>query len=312
MHQFRIKRYTFARFKIRTFLLSDSQVLQNKMKKIILGTVALLLLASCNGKKSNIDPFKSLTSMVDSVTEEVDTTANDSVIDIPKPVKADETFDDFIFSFATDPKMQQQRIHFPLIFKNGNSVSKIEKRFWKKDFLFTKQNYYTMLFDNESDMDLMTDTSLKSAQFEWYYMKSNKVKKYHFKREKGAWMLGLIAISSIANNENESFIEFFRKFASDSVFQRSRTREPLTFVTTDPDDDFSILETTMEVNQWFAFAPVLPKEKLSNINYGQSNSDNSNTKILTMKGLGNGFSNTLYFKRQGKQWEFYKFEDLSN
>lgn len=294
------------------FLLSDSQVLQNKMKKIILGVVALLLLASCNGKKSKMDPFKSLTSMVDSVTEKADTTAEDSTTYTPRPVKADETFDDFIYSFATDPEMQQERIHFPLLFKNGNTVNRIERRFWKKDFLFTRQDYYTMLFDNESDMDLMTDTSLKSAQFEWYFMKANKVKKYHFKREKGAWMLGLIDIEPIKNNENESFIEFFHKFASDSIFQRSRIHEPLIFVTTDPDDDFSILETTMEINQWFAFAPKLPKEKLSNINYGQSNSENSNTKILTMKGLGNGFSNTLYFKRQGKQWEFYKFEDLSN
>jgi len=69
-----------------------------------------------------------------------------------------------------------------------------------------------------------------------------------------------IVISDIKNDENENFIEFFHKFATDSIFQRSRTREPLTFVTTDPDDDFSILETTMEVNQWFAFAPRLPKK----------------------------------------------------
>jgi len=282
------------------------------MKKIILGAITLFLLASCNGNKSKIDPFKSLTSLVDSVNQDTDSTTIDSVENIPQAVKADETFDDFIFSFASDKKMQQQRIHFPLTFKNENSVSKIERRFWKGDHLFTKQSYYTMLFDNESDMDLMTDTSLKSAQFEWYYMNTNKIKRYNFKREKGAWILGSIAINSIKSSQNESFIEFFHKFTNDSIFQRSRIHEPLTFVTTDPDDDFSILETTMEINQWFAFAPVLPKVRFSNINYGQSNTDSSDTKILSMKGLGNGFSNTLYFKRQGNQWEFYKFEDLSN
>ena len=282
------------------------------MKKIILGAITLFLLTSCNGKKPKIDPFESLTNLVDSASAETDSTAIDSVEETPKATKADETFDDFIFSFASDKKMQQQRIHFPLTFINGKSTSKIEKRFWKTDHLFTRQDYYTMLFDNEGDMDLMTTTSLKSAQFEWYFMKTQKIKKYNFSREKGAWILNSIVISDIKNDENENFIEFFHKFATDSIFQRSRTREPLTFVTTDPDDDFSILETTMEVNQWFAFAPRLPKEKFSNINYGQSNSESSNTKILSLKGLGNGFSNTLYFNRQGKLWEFYKFEDLSN
>ena len=283
------------------------------MRKIILGAITLLLLASCNGQKAKIDPFKSLTNLVDSANEVTDSIESDSVQEAPKPIKADETFDDFIFSFASDIKLQQKRIHFPLTFINGKSVSKIEQEFWKKDNLFTKQSFYTMIFDKESDMDLMTTTHLKSAKFEWFYMTTNKIKAYNFKRESnGAWMLNSISINSINSNQNENFLEFFHKFASDSIFQRSRIHEPLTFVTTDPDDDFSILETTMEINQWFAFSPDLPTVRLSNINYGQSNSDDSNTKIITMKGLGNGFSNTLYFKRQGNQWEFYKFEDLSN
>ncbi len=282
------------------------------MKEIILGAVTLFLITSCNGKKSQIDPFKPLNNLVDSANESNDSIFNDSIENIPQAIKADETFDDFIFSFASDKKMQQQRIHFPLIFNNNNTVTKIKREFWKKDDFFTKQSYYTMLFDNESDMDLMSDTSLNSAQFEWVYMKTNMIKKYNFKRKKGAWMLESIFLHPIEPSENENFVDFFHKFANDSIFQRSRIHQPLIFVTTDPDDDFSILETTMEINQWFAFAPKLPKDKFSNINYGQKNSSNSSTKILTMKGLANGFSNTLYFRRQGKEWEFYKFEDLSN
>lgn len=282
------------------------------MRNLILGTIALLLLASCNSKKSKIDPFSPLTSLVDSANENGEQAIGDSIDEIPQPIRADETFDDFIFTFASDKNIQQQRIKFPLTFNNNKAVHKIEKRFWKNDYLFTKQSYYTMLFDNESDMNLMNERSLKSAKFEWIFMKTNTIKQYIFKKNKGAWMLESIDLHPIETNDNENFIEFFHKFASDSVFQRSRTRSPLTFVTTDPDDDFSILETTMEINQWFAFSPRLPKDQLSNINYGQSNSSKSNTKIVALKGLGNGFSNTLYFKRQGKEWEFYKFEDLSN
>ena len=77
------------------------------------------------------------------------------------------------------------------------------------------------------------------------------------------------------------------------------------------DDDFSILETSLDLNQWFAFKPALPTDRLSNINYGQRNDDNSPTKILALKGIGNGFSNILYFRRKAGEWQLYKFEDTS-
>ena len=56
---------------------------------------------------------------------------------------------------------------------------------------------------------------------------------------------------------------------------------------------------------------VLPVDRLSNINYGQRNGDDSPTKILALKGIGNGFSNILYFRRKAGEWELYKFEDTS-
>ena len=107
------------------------------------------------------------------------------------------------------------------------------------------------------------------------------------------------------------FVEFFSHFAADSLFQSQRVQDPLAFVTSDPDDDFSILETSLDLNQWFAFKPALPADRLSNINYGQRNDDNSPTKILALKGIGNGFSNILYFKRKAGEWQLYKFEDTS-
>ncbi len=96
-----------------------------------------------------------------------------------------------------------------------------------------------------------------------------------------------------------------------AFFQSQRVREPLAFVTTDPDDDFSVLETTLDLNQWFAFKPALPTDRLSNINYGQRNDDDRQLKFWHLKGIGNGFSNILYFRRKAGEWELYKFEDTS-
>lgn len=282
------------------------------MKQIIAGVIVLLSLASCGNKKANIDPFASITNLVDSAkNEQVYSTNIEKASDEPKPIEADESFDDFIYNFASDNALQKQRVVFPLPYYNGDRASKIEKKFWKHDALFSKQNYYTLLFDKEEDMDLVGDTSLTSVQVEWIFVKKRMVKKYYFERIKGAWMLEAINLRPIEKNENEDFVEFFGHFASDSIFQSQRIRDPLLFVTTDPDDDFSILETTLDLNQWFAFKPALPVDKLSNINYGQKNSELSSHKILALKGVGNGFSNILYFQRRENGWELYKFEDTS-
>lgn len=281
------------------------------MKKLIGGIILLTILASCGNKKNNINPFAAITKEVDSVRAKADSVQEEKTPEEPEPIEADESFDDFIYSFASDDALQRQRVKFPLPYYNGNEKSNIEKRYWKHDNLFTKQSYYTLLFDYEEDMDVVGDTSLTSVQVEWIFMKTRMVKKYYFERIKGAWILEAINLRSIERGESEDFVEFFSRFATDSLFQSRRIQEPLVFITTDPDDDFSILETTLDLNQWFAFKPVLPADRLSNINYGQRNDEDSSTKILALKGIGNGFSNILYFHRKSGGWELYKFEDTS-
>jgi hypothetical protein len=56
----------------------------------------------------------------------------------------------------------------------------------------------------------------------------------------------------------------------------------------DPDDEFSILETTLGISQWFAFKPDLPTDRLTNINYGQANDGRSRRKILKVNGFQDG------------------------
>lgn len=281
------------------------------MKKLIAGVILLGILSSCGNKKTNIDPFASITKEVDSVRQIADSSHHDKSPEDPQPIQADESFDDFIYNFASDDALQRHRVKFPLPYYNGDVKASIKEQKWKHDDLFTKQHYYTLLFDKEEDMDLVGDTALTSVQVEWIFIKTRMVKKYYFERVKGAWMLEAINLRPIERNENEDFVEFFSRFATDSLFQSQRVQQPLAFVTTDPDDDFSILETSLDLNQWFAFKPTLPADRLSNINYGQKNEDNSPTKILALKGIGNGFSNILYFRRKGSEWQLYKFEDTS-
>lgn len=284
------------------------------MKKIGLGVFIVVLLISCGNKKTRMDPFATITNMVDSASHKTDTLQRvTEVEEEPKPIEADELFDDFVYSYASDDVLQRQRTKFPLPYYNVDAPLKIEEESWKHDYLFTRQSYYTLLFDDEEELDLVGDTALTSVQVELIFLKTRMVKKYYFERIKGVWMLEAINLRRIEHdeNENEGFIEFYTHFVTDSIYQSKHIHEPLEYITIDPDDEFSILETTLDLNQWYAFHPMLPVDKLSNINYGQQNKDNSNTKILKVNGSDNGYSNVFYFHRRSGKWKLYKYEDTS-
>lgn len=281
------------------------------MRKIGLGFLVLVSLMSCGNKETKMDPFVTITNLVDSASNKVDTIPPTEADSVPKLIEADGSFDDFIYSYASDTALQLQRIKFPLSFYNVDTPLKIEKKDWKHDCLFTQQNYYTLLFDNEDELELSGDTALASVQVEWVLLKERMVKKFYFERIKGIWMLEAINLRRMEQSKDEDFVAFYSRFVTDSIYQSRHIREPLKYVTIDPDDEFSILETTLDLNQWYAFRPVLPVDKLSNINYGQKNSDNSNTKILKVNGIGNGYTNIFYFRKHRGEWELYKYEDTS-
>ena len=280
------------------------------MRKTILWALAALAVSACGQKKTTVDPFEQLTSLVDSAAHKADTVPLPVVEEI-KPIEADELFDDFIFNYAQDHELQLQRTKFPLPYYKEDSPLKIEKAFWTHDDLFSKENAYTLLFDNEEQMDLVGDTTLMSVQVEWIYLKTRTIKKYYFEKLKGVWMLEAINLRKMATDEPADFIAFYTRFATDSLFQQKHIAPRLQFVTIDPDDEFSILETTLDAGQWTAFSPQLPKERLSNIDYGQHISSQSHTRILKINGIGNGYSNLFYFRRQGESWELYRYEDTS-
>ncbi len=281
--------------------------MNNKVIKIGCLLLGCYLISCSSGKRETDNDSEAS----DTIAIVVDTVQVEEVEESPKPIRADESFDDFIYIFSSNKKLQEERIVFPLPVYNIDEPEKIPKEAWEHDFLYTKDSLYTLLFDKEEDMDLIGDSELTSVQFEWIFIPTKLVKKYYFERVEGAWLLEAINIRKMEEDDNEQFIDFYSRFATDSVFQMSRITNPITFVTSDPDDDFSILETTIGVNQWLAFKPILPYEKLSNINYGQRNEDKSKTKILALKGIGNGFSNILYFRIRNSRWELYKFEDTS-
>lgn len=271
----------------------------------------IVLLVSCWEKKAQVSQAD-VVSSTDTLVVETPQEPEVEVEQEPAPTRADELFDDFIWNFASDQRLQRRRVKFPIPYITPEDTLLIERQDWQHDNLLADQNTYTIMFDNESDLEREGDTSLDAAEIEWISLEDKTHKHYYFSKNRGAWMLDSICLVQLPPMADLSgFIDFYAHFASDSLYQLEHITNPIEFVTLDPDDEFSILETTLGISQWFAFRPELPKERLANINYGQTNSNRSRRKILKVNGFQDGSSIILYFRKRGNDWEMYKFEDTS-
>lgn len=246
------------------------------------------------------------------MTDSTDTTAADTLEQLiseqPMPKAADELFDDFIFNFAANKKLQMKRIQFPLKVVNGKTEKMLNKGQWKMEHFFMNQGYYTLIFDNRRQMNLVKDTSINHVVVEKIYLKRKKVKQYVFNRINGQWMLVEVNTGAMYQNNNASFLNFYQKFATDSAYQTRHLDNPIHFSGPDPDDDFSTMTGDIAPETWPAFAPELPSGFIYNIMYGQKYTQ-SNQKIFVMRGIANGMEIELTFRRHGKEWKLTKLSE---
>lgn len=275
------------------------------MKTLSIGLFLLFLCSACGNKTDAVK--------INEAVVLADSAAWDSLGEFDVPDNLDETFDDFVYTYASDKQFQHHRTHFPLSYTKDSVQKSILREEWVHDALYTEQEFYNMLFDSEADMDYEKKTDVDAVYVAWLFLDKQKTRRYHFHRdEQGRWMLQNIEEVSLKGNPNEDFLRFFHKFCNDSVYQRAHVRSPLKFVTTDPDDDFKVMEAFISVDQWFAFRPSLPKDKMTNICYGQPYSAAAWQKIVTIRGIGSGYNNTLFFTRDKGSWRLSAYEDLSN
>ena len=247
---------------------------------------------------------------VDSV---IDTTLNVDTMEQlieeqPMPVAADELFDDFIFNFAANHKLQIKRIKFPLQVDDCGEKRTIAKSDWKMEHFFMEQGFYTLIFDTERQMNAVKDTTINNVVVEKINLANEKVKDYVFKRINGAWMLVAIRKSELSQHPNSSFLSFYQKFATDASFQEQSLNNPVIFTGQDPDDDFSTMTGEIAPETWPAFAPELPSGKIYNIIYGHGKTS-GNQKIFLMRGISNGMEMQLTFKCVGGDWKLVKLSE---
>ena len=264
--------------------------------------VCVLLTFSCTGRQTSTD----IDDVTDSVADSTDTVVVDTleqlITETPMPRAADAMFDDFIFNFVANKRLQYERIVFPLRVTNADGQTAMtEKSQWNMEHFFMRQGYYTLLFGDDKQMTHMKDTAVSEAVVEKIILRKNEVRDYYFQRIKGAWMMREVKVTPIEASPNASFLAFYKRFVSDSVFQVKSINETVEFIGPDPDDDFSMMEGVITPDTWEAFAPQLPEKVLYNIIYGKQVPE-GNHKIFLMRGVSNGLELELRFKRVGNRW----------
>ncbi len=276
------------------------------MKSIVFAVFAVaLLMFSCTGKKGGQGEEMPADSVADTTVVTETDTLELLITETPMPRAADAMFDDFIFNFVANKKLQKERIIFPLRKTENGKTELTEKDQWEMEHFFMKQGYYTLFFDNDKEMELMKDTAVSEVTVEKIQLKKNRVMDYLFQRIKGAWMLKEIRVTTLEQNPNASFLAFYQRFVSDSVFQIKSLNETVQFVGPDPDDDFNMMEGVITPESWEAFAPTLPTKVLYNIVYGKPIAE-GNDKIFLLRGVANGLEMELRFKKVGGKWLLMK------
>lgn len=268
-------------------------------------SVVLLLFSACQGNKTGNNEVE---EAADS-TQQADTVATsleeEIAEDVPVPKAADELFDDFIFNFAANRTLQSSRIKFPLLIKRGDEVSYLKKGEWQMEYFFMKQDFYTLLFDSEKEMEAVKETNIEHAVVEKIYLHSKTVKQYIFDRVNGLWMLQQVIHMPLSESRNASFLEFYEQFASSTEYQSKHLMESVKFIGPDPDDDFSQMEGVITPDTWEAFAPELPSGMIYNIVYGAPQKE-TGRKVFVLRGIANGMEIELTFKHDGGKWKLEK------
>ena len=276
------------------------------MKKLLFATALFTLCGmigvisgSCTGRKPSQDSLFADTLGNDLSEEDSE---EQIITDTPMPDAADELFDDFIFNFAANKKLQLSRITFPLVVTDKSGKKAVDRSKWKMEHFFMRQDYYTLILDDISQTELAKDTSVSHAIVEKIWLERKKVEQYIFDRKNGRWMMTAVNTTDFSTSPNTSFLNFYSQFAVDTDFQIASVNDPLHFTGPNPDNNLENMDGILLPEQWPSFAPPLPSKLIYNIIYGKQ-TRGSNKKVFIIRGIANGQESELTFCKKGGKWK---------
>ena len=219
----------------------------------------------------------------------------------------DSDFDDFMFTFVRNYKLQRQRVKYPLHLISAVSDSVLYYLNCREEFSFLASDFYTILYGSSEQIEEVKGIGEDSVCVERIDLDALSVNRYDFKRLNGKWMLTGIQQEAVSENELSEFLNFYSKFSTDSTYQLSRIAQPLNFGMIDPEDEGNYIEGTLDAQQWFAFCPEVPQGIISNIRYGQHYSPSQ--IVLQKCEMASGMEEVFTFQKLSDGWMLTSYEN---
>jgi hypothetical protein len=283
------------------------------MKKICIPVAAVCLIAqmSCRNQTSEKTEETETTVSDSTIVEEDTIPAEDSVMQAELPTAADELFDDFIFNFAQNKRIQLNRVKFPINLHTEGGTEKLYRKDWVHDKLFVSDDYYTIILSSEQQLELEKSTSLENVNVDRINLRNNTLRRFVFERLEGIWRMTRVEERHVERTEDSEFFAFYNNFVNDSVYQQQHLHDPITIVSTDTeemDDGEEEMNGIISPEQWPDFSPEMATDYITSIDYGQHYKE-TDRKLVVKKGICNGMMDILTFRKIEGKWMLVKYEN---
>ncbi|MFA6830752.1 MAG: DUF4348 domain-containing protein [Bacteroidaceae bacterium] len=289
-----------------------------------IGLFTLFSIVSCQSKDTKIEDnaeIQAWDSQMTIISELLDSlsTSRDSLIDQTpelRPLQVDDNFEDFLYTYSVDSSLQYLRTSFPLPIYLGDSLTYCSREEWKLDSLLVKSPYYAFVLDNIDQDTLLTSENINEVKVSYYDANHKTCRRYYFKKEKGIWLLEALHYAPAHRFESSlsrlgTFVNFWMRFANDSLYQQQHIKRTLPYVTLDEQHNDSLIQGVIDSEQWPSFRPYLQSDHLVSLDYGQILSPNSRKKLVILKGSGSGFLLNLSFSLTfNNHWKLVRYEDV--
>ncbi len=221
----------------------------------------------------------------------------------------DRVFDDFMYAFVRSPRLQRERVHYPLPVVTADSLQDTLVRYLDcaSEFGFMMGDFYTLLFSHPSQMEESKSADEETVRVERINLHEMQVRSFDFERRHGKWMLIGLEDKGVGQSDCADFLEFYAHFSTDSLFQSRHLARRLRFSMLDPEDDNIYVEGTITAQQWFSFCPDVPSGIISNVRYGQTFLPDH--MVLQKCGIANGMQETFTFDQKGGRWLLTSYEN---
>ncbi len=281
-----------------------------KNTKFVTLSIIISVFCSCVGHKSKRIELEFKDSLKQSLLADTLIFENDRIETIPENV--DDLLADFVYCFFTNESLQEERTEFPLLFIEDGAERLIPKSEWIFIPLLENLDCYAIIHERAADLELIREQTIRKVSVKVVSQNTSEIIVYNFHRESKKWMLVNVLKTPLQSEMDDDFIRFFCQFTSDTLFQENHLCTSLQMSVLDPVDEFNIIETTINSEQWDSFAPMLANNSLVFLDLGLTPTAYSACKFISLRGFGHGLDNTFKFIRKDNTWMLSKFEDYSN